>query len=293
MAEIRQLRYFVAVAERGSVSGAALDLNLSQSALSEALRKLELELGVPLLERSSRGVAPTVAGEALLAEAREAIDRFDGALDSARRAAKGQTGRLRVGFEAAGAGQLSTQARARFLARFPQVRVEPRRFEWGGEVAAVREGECDIAFVWLPADLTGLRWELVASERRYAGLAAGHRLAARPQLSVVELNDEPIMWTRRAPRYWVDWWAVNPRPDGNEPRWGPENDNVEEMLEQVADGSAYCIVPASMTQYYARPDLAWVEISDIDPLRIALAWRERDASPLVAAFASVVGELAA
>jgi hypothetical protein len=48
-----------------------------------------------------------------------------------------------------------------------------------------------------------------------------------------------------------------------------------------------------MTQYYARPDLAWVEISDIDPLRIALAWRERDASPLVAAFASVVGELAA
>jgi DNA-binding transcriptional LysR family regulator len=291
VAEIRQLRYFVAVAERGSVSGAALDLNLSQSALSEALRKLELELGVPLLERSSRGVAPTVAGEALLAEAREVIDRFDGALDSARRAAKGQTGRLRVGFEAAGAGQLSTQARARFLARFPQVRVEPRRFEWGGEVAAVREGECDIAFVWLPADLTGLRWELVASERRYAGLAAGHRLAARPQLSVLELNDEPIMWTRRAPRYWVDWWAVNPRPDGSEPRWGPENDNVEEMLEQVADGSAYCIVPASMTQYYARPDLAWVEISDIDPLRIALAWRERDASPLVAAFASVVGEL--
>ena len=45
------------------------------------------------------------------------------------------------------------------------------------------------------------------------------------------------MWTRRAPRYWVDWWAVNPRPDGSEPRWGPENENVEEMLEQVADGS--------------------------------------------------------
>ena len=56
MAEIRQLRYFVAVAERGSVSQAALDLHLSQSALSEALRKLEVELGVELLTRSSRGV---------------------------------------------------------------------------------------------------------------------------------------------------------------------------------------------------------------------------------------------
>jgi DNA-binding transcriptional LysR family regulator len=292
MAEIRQLRYFVAVAERRSVSQAALDLHLSQSALSESLRKLEDELGVPLLERSSRGVAPTPAGEALLLEARAAIASFDAALETARRAAQGEAGRLRVGFEAAGAGRLSTQARARFLARFPRVRVEPRRFEWGGEVAALREGDCDVAFVWLPADLTGLRWEHVASERRYAGLAAGHRLAGRPELSVLELNDEPIMWTRRAPRYWVDWWAVNPRPDGSEPRWGPENDNVEEMLEQVADGSAYCIVPVSMTEYYARPDLAWIRISDVDPLRIALARRERDDSPLVRAFAEVVRELA-
>jgi DNA-binding transcriptional LysR family regulator len=291
--EVRQLRYFVAVAERGSVSQAALDPHLSQSALSEALRKLEIELGVELLVRSSRGVAPTPAGDALLAEARGAIERVDAALDAARRAGRGEAGRLRVGFEAAGAGRLSTLARARFLARFPDVRVEPRQFEWGGEVVALRDGQCDIAFVWLPADLTGLRWELVASERRFAGLAADHPLARRSELSVLELTDEPIMWTRRAPRYWIDWWAVNPRPDGREPRWGPENDNVEEMLEQVADGSAYCIVPASMTEFYARPDLAWTPIADIDPLRIALAWREHEHSPLVAAFAAVVRELRA
>jgi DNA-binding transcriptional LysR family regulator len=289
MAEIRQLRYFVAVAERGSVSQAAVDLHISQSALSETLRKLETELGVDLLERSSRGVAPTSAGDALLAGARDAIERFDAALDAAR----GQTGRLRVGFEAAGAGRLSTQSRARLIARFPHVRVEPRRFEWGGEVVAVREGECDVAFVWLPADLTGLTSEIVASEPRFAGLATHHRLAQRDSLNVDELNDEPIMWTRRAPRYWVDWWAVNPRPNGQEPRWGPENDNVEEMLEQVADGSAYAIVPRSMTEFYARPDLVWIPIADIDPLRIALAWRERDGSPLVHAFAEIVRELAA
>ena len=64
------------------------------------------------------------------------------------------------------------------------------------------------------------------------------------------------------------------------------------MLEQVADGSAYCIVPASMTEYYARPDLVWIPITDIDPLRIALAWREHDRSPLLSAFAEVVRELA-
>ena len=234
----------------------------------------------------------TAAGEVMAREAREAVARFDAALDAVRGAALGQTGRLRVGFEAAGAGRLSTQSRARFLARFPHVRVEPRRYDWGGEVAALRDGECDVAFVWLPADLTGLRSELVASEPRFAGLAVSHRLAGRASLSVNELTDEPIMWTRRAPRYWVDWWAVNPRPDGREPTWGPENDNVEEMLEQVADGSAYCLVPASMTEYYARPDLVWVPVDDVDPLRIALAWRERDGSPLVAAYAAIVRELA-
>src|SRR3954451_15322387 len=85
MAEIRQLRYFVAVAERGSVSRAAVDLHLSQSALSETLRKLDVELGVDLLERSSRGVAPTPVGDALLACAREAVDRFDAALLARRR----------------------------------------------------------------------------------------------------------------------------------------------------------------------------------------------------------------
>jgi DNA-binding transcriptional LysR family regulator len=293
MADIRQLRYFAAVAERGSLSGAAVDLHLSQSSLSESLRKLETELGVDLLDRSPRGVAPTVAGEALLTEARAAIERFDAALEAARNAARGQTGLLRVGFEAAGAGWLSTQSRTRFLDRFPEVRVEPRRFEWGAEAAALREGDCDVAFVWLPADLTGFRWEIVATERRYAGLARSHPLAQREDLSIMDLGDEPIMWTRRAPRYWVDWWAVNPRPDGREPIWGPENENVEEMLEQVADGSAYCIAPSSMTEYYGRPDLAWIPIRDIDPLRIALAHRERDTSPLVAEFARVVRELAA
>ena len=249
MAEIRQLRQFVAVVEHGSVSAAAVELHLSQSALSEALRKLELELGVELLARGSRGVSPTAAGDALLPPAREAIAAFDAALNAAR----GETGRLRVGFEAAGAGRLSTQARARFLARFPHVRVEPRRYDWGGEVAALRDGECDVAFVWLPADLTGLRSELVATEPRFVGVACEHPLAKRDALRVDELNDEPIMWTRRAPRYWVDWWAVNPRPDGSEPRWGPENDNVEEMLEQVADGSGYAIVGASMTAVLRPP----------------------------------------
>lgn len=293
MAEVRQLRYFVAAAERLSFSQAALDLHISQPALSEAIRKLEIELDVKLLERSTRRVALTVAGEALLHDGRQVLAAFDRALLGAQQAARGQAGRLRVGFEATGAGPLNTRARARFSRRFPEVRVEPKRFDWGGEVDGLRNDDCDIAFVWLPADSTGLVMEPVAEEPRFAGLSAGHPLASRSGLAIDDLNAEPIMWTRRAHRFWVDWWAVNPRPDGSQPTWGCENDNVEEMLEHVAAGAGYCIGSHSMTEFYRRPDLAWIPITDIEPLRIALAWRDGEPSPLVPAFAQAVRELSA
>ena len=140
MAEIRQLRYFVAVAERGSVSQAALDLHLSQSALSEAVRKLEVELGVQLLMRSSRGVSVTPAGDVLVGEAREAIARFDAALAAVREAADGQTGRLRVGFEAAGAGS-SRRALAHASSRGSRTCASSR----GATTGAARSRGCATA----------------------------------------------------------------------------------------------------------------------------------------------------
>jgi DNA-binding transcriptional LysR family regulator len=63
--------------------------------------------------------------------------------------------------------------------------------------------------------------------------------------------------------------------------WGPTNDNVEEMLEQVAEGAAICIASASMARYYARPDLSWVPLTDVEPLQIALAWVDGADTPLV------------
>jgi DNA-binding transcriptional LysR family regulator len=284
----------VAVAEELSFARAADRLHLSQPALSESVARLETELGTRLLARTSRSVRLTPAGAVLLEDAREVLGRADAALDRARAAGRGEAGTLRLGFTSTGAGELGTRAQARFLARHPGARVQPRVSAWGGEADALREGRCDVAFLWLPAASTGLELEEVASERRFAGLPAGHRLARREELSILELNPEPIMWTRRAPRRWVDWWAVNPRPDGSEPRWGPDNENAEEMLEQVAAGIGVCIGPASMAARHARPDLAWIPLADVEPLRIALAWPAAGAAgppPLVRGFRDVVREL--
>ncbi|MFD7985165.1 LysR substrate-binding domain-containing protein, partial [Kitasatospora indigofera] len=77
------------------------------------------------------------------------------------------------------------------------------------------------------------------------------------------------------------------------PRAAPPHDNVEEMLEQVADGAAICFAPASMARYYGRPDLRWVPLTDAEPLRVVLAWVAGADNPLVRGFAEVVRELAA
>jgi DNA-binding transcriptional LysR family regulator len=291
--ELRHLRYFVAIADERHFGRAAGKLLISQPSLSFAIKALERELGVQLFIRHARGVDLTDAGRALLPDARNALRHADLVSDTAALFRSGASGRLRVAFQAAGAGELSTVARAEFSRRYPNVRVEPKRVDWSGEVAALRDGVADVAFLWLPADTAALSIEVVSEEPRYAALDLGHRLASRTKLRVDELNPYPIMWTKLAPRFWVDWWAVNPRPDGSEPTWGPTNENVEEMLEQVAAGAGYCITPESMARFYARPDLVWIPIVDIDALRIALAWREHNPSPLIAAFADVVRELAA
>jgi DNA-binding transcriptional LysR family regulator len=288
--ELRQLRYLIAIADEGNLGRAAAALYVSQPALSYALRRLETELGVRLFERHPGGVAPTPAGRDVIAEARRTVRQADRVTAVADRHRQGQAGVLRVGFEASGAGELTTRSRAEFARAHPDVRVEPKRFDWGGETAALRNGDVDIAFVWLPADLAGLRAEVVHTEPRVVGLPASHPLASATSVSIMDVNDEPLMWTRRAPRAWVDWWAVNPRPDGSEPRWGPTNDNVEEMLEQVAEGTAVCFAPSSMARYCTRPGLTWVPLTDVEPLRVALAWN--DDGPLVQAFAAIVRELA-
>ena len=96
--ELRQLRSFVAVVEEGSITRAAARLHIAQQSLSQQIRTLELQIGAPVLTRSSRGVAPTAVGVVLLREARAVLAQAERAADGVQRAARGDTGVLRVGF---------------------------------------------------------------------------------------------------------------------------------------------------------------------------------------------------
>jgi DNA-binding transcriptional LysR family regulator len=288
--DTRVLRYFLAVAEQLSFTSAARELYVTQPSLSRQIRRLEEDLGADLFVRAGREVRLTAAGEALVPAARRIAGDWARAVRGVRTAAAAARNVLRLGFVATGAGPLGLRARAAFAARRPDAVLELKRFDWGGEAEGLRRGLADVAFLWLPADLTGLRARTVATERRWVALPRAHRLAAQPDVGIADLADQRLMWTRRAPKAWVDWWAVNPRPDGSEPVWGPENDNVEEMLEHVAAGGAVCLAAESMTTYYTHPELVWRPVRDIEPLRIAVAWPRERTSPPVADFLAAVRE---
>jgi DNA-binding transcriptional LysR family regulator len=288
----RVLRYFVAVAEHRSFTQAARAVFVAQPSLSRQIKQLETRFGADLFTRSSTEVRLTAAGEVLLEAARRQLADWQDTVRQVR-AAAAEAGRvLRVGFVATGGGALARRARTALSTRNPYATVAPKRCDWGGEVRALREGLVDVAFVWLPADTEGLHTETVGTEARFAGMARTHPLTQQENVSINDLNDSPLPWTRLAPADWVDWWAVNPRPDGSTPVWGPVNDNVEEMLDQVAATDAVCIAPESMGAFYDHPDLAWRPITDVEPLRIALAWPHGTTNPLVPEFVRIVRELA-
>lgn len=199
----------------------------------------------------------------------------------------GQAGALRLGFQASGAGALLTAIRAAFTSEYPGVTLEQLRFDWGQEVAALRGGEIDIAVVWQPQDLNGLASAELTTEARYIGLPAAHPLAGRESLSILEVKDVALTWTRQAPPEWVSWWAVDPRPDGSRAVYGAENRSVEEQLDNVASGNGAAISPASMAAFYARPDLRWIPLRDVEPLRIDLAWNPDERNPAIGKFIEI------
>lgn len=286
--DTRVLRYFLAVADRLSFTQAAKELFVSQPALSRQIRQLEDDLGTSLFERTGTQIRLTNPGAEMVPLAHQLVHQWQETVRVVRSTAAAGANVLRIGFVATGGGNLARQARTTFASKYPKVTIEPKRFDWGGEADALRQGLADVVFLWLPTDTNGLRVRVVTSEPRWVALSCHHPLTAKGSISIHDLRDEPLMWTRKANREWVDWWAVNPRPDGSTPIWGPENDNVEEMLEYVATGAAVCIVSESMATYYAHPDLTWRPITDIEPLRIAVACSNANNSAMVEAFTETV-----
>ncbi|MEU5764887.1 LysR family transcriptional regulator [Streptomyces asoensis] len=282
---VHQLRLFVVLSEELHFRRAAARLFITQSALSQQIRDVEQRLGLRLFERTSRAVALTDAGQALLPEARAAVD----AVARVRRIADAQARRLSdelvVGTVGAEAAMPHTRAVLRaLLERCPRTTVRVVGLNFADHLAALGRQEVDVMFLRPPVP-GGIELHHLAVEPRVACLPAGDPLAALPGVTLAQLAGRPVVAVpEEVPRVWWDFWAVDPRPDGSPVRYGPVATDVESLLHAVADGEAMCFLPAAARDLFPRPGISYVDVTDLSPCTAALAWlAERRGEPAISA----------
>lgn len=257
--ELRQLEYFVAVAEESNFTRAAKRLHIAQSGLSASVRALERELGAALFLRSTRQVQLTAAGRALLVEARRALS----ATNAARDAVAAVQGLLR-GSLAIGSLQCLQvvdlpAVLAGFLASHPGLEIRLRHGGSGELVERVRTGELDLAFVSRPARLPdGLVVEPLAREPLVLACPLNHPLATRDEVALAELGNEHFVDFHRD-------WATRDLVDatlaaaGVERRVALEVTDVHSLLDLVAVGLGVALVPKSFSRKTDR--VRFIELS--------------------------------
>jgi DNA-binding transcriptional LysR family regulator len=290
--DFRGLRYFVAVAEELHFTRAAERLYIAQPALSEQIRRLEAEVGVSLFSRTTRKVELTAAGEQFLARARRILREADEALAEASRAARGETGTVRVATGATtGLAQVPEVLREFREAR-PLVHVDLRQIDWEDVSGGLRDGSVDAAFVWLPFEQDGLSFVTMHEEPRLVALEAGHPLAAERVLRMEQLVDEPWPWADTDPVALAFWTCADYR-NGAAARRGPTISSMEGMLEAVRAGLCVATVPRSQAQVSALPGLAFRPVADLTPATLALGWRTADETPALQALVEIARRVAA
>lgn len=240
--ELRQLRYFVAVAETGNISRAAQKLFLTQPALSRQIRALEDEIGLCLLERQAHSIRLTPAGENLLHEARDLLQRADEIHERVRVA--GERVRLRVGYAPSLASGVLTTAVGNFAQKHPAARVDLFDLTTKEILAGLESDTLDVALTVAPErDSRGLKWTQLVRATWQVAVSRRHRLARRARVTPEEVSREPLLvfCQRDYPEYWetiIGWLRTHRQP----PAIAGEYDGVTSLLAAVESGLGIAIV---------------------------------------------------
>lgn len=259
--EIRELRYFAAVADELHFGRAAERLRMSQPPLSRAIRQLEQRLGVLLFHRDHRGVALTSAGRVLRQEAQRVLDAAEAATARTVRAA--DAARPPVLVTKAGASHdLLRDLLEAHAAQPGASEVEVVLCEVGEQRGLLRRGRADVAIVHSPYDVVdGLDTRPMLTERQVAIVPRGHALALRSNVALEDVSAVPDLPVAR--------W---PLQDGSYPPGpGPEVRTQSETAQLVALGRALLVIPES-SRAWQWPDHVAVPVRDAPLVTTLLAW---------------------
>jgi DNA-binding transcriptional LysR family regulator len=283
------VQYFVTVAEELHFGRAAARLHIAQPSLSHQIRLLERQLGVTLLERTSRRVELTSAGKTLLDEGRRLLAQAQRTVEVTRSAG---SERLTVGFYGSAASTLLADVLRVFSERHAAVAVSVRELLLD-RLDDILTCRVDVAFTRLLPGQAELDVEVLVREPRLVALPATHPLADRPTLEFVDLAGESFITNPVAPGSAPpSRWLAEQQRHGLPGRVAAEAASIQEILTMVATGRGVCLVPAPVADQYAREDLRFVEVTDADPAVVSLAWAPQSRRQLVEDFVRAAREVA-
>ena len=286
-AELRQLRYFVAVAEEMHFGRAARRLHMTQPPLSQAIQALEAQLGTPLFSRTRRSVALTAAGQTLLPEVQRLLQQVEGLAGLAQSAAAGESGRLSIAFVPMADYSVLPTALREFRAALPSVHLDLQEATTDVQIELLASGRIDIGFL-LPPLPDKLNAEVdylpLTSEPLVLALPEG-TATTKTKMSLKRCADLPlIIFPRRMSPAFHDLILGCLRDAGLSPRIGQEAIQMQTIVSLVSAGMGFALVPQSVSNM-KRPGVEYRAMQEISPwVEIGLAWRRDNSSPVLSAF---------
>jgi DNA-binding transcriptional LysR family regulator len=277
--ELRHLRCLVAIVDAGTFTDAAIDLGMSQAAVSRNLMALERVLGVRLLHRTSRTITPTTAGVHALAHAREVLAAADNLV---ARATTGHT-TLRIGHAWSAMGRHTREFQRRWADRYPE--VELHLIRTNSATGGLAEGLCDIAVLRSAVDSKRFASAVVGYERRYCALAADDPWARRRSIRLGEMPQRTVLIDRRTGTTTPALW-----PGATRPRFQDTRD-IDDWLAIIAAGGGVGITPEGTTAQYRRDGVVFRPLRDAPPITVQMIWRRHDPHPSTHAAVALLTEL--
>ena len=265
------------VEKQGSLTAAAGVLNLTQSALSHSMKKLEQQLGTDVWLREGRNLRLTQAGQYLLAVAGRVLPQLDLAEERLRQFAQGERGSLRIGMECHPCYQWLLKVVSPYLAAWPDVDVDVKqKFQFGG-IGALLGYEIDVLVTPDPLHKPGLRFEPVFDYEQVLVVARGHALAQAPYAKPGQLAQE-VLITYPVATDRLDIYTQFLLPAGITPRRHKTIETTDIMLQMVASGRGLAALPRWLVQEYAtRMDVVPVRLGPKGIAKqIHLGMREAD-----------------
>lgn len=282
--ELRHLRCLVAIVDSGTFTDAAIELGISQAAVSRNLMALERILGVRLLHRTSRTVTPTTAGVHALAQARQVLAAADNLVAEAT---TGHT-RLRIGHAWSAMGRHTREFQRRWAARYPD--VELLLIRTNSPTGGLAEGLCDLAVLRTSPgskhpDLNRFAAAAVGHERRYCAMAADDPWTRRRSVALADIPERTLLVDRRTGTTTPDLWPTDTRPRTQDTR------DIDDWLSIIAAGGGVGITPEGTTVQYRREGVVFRPLKDAPPVTVEMIWRRHDPHPSTHAAIALLTEL--